>query len=251
MGRIIDLAGLTFGKLTVVSLEKELSKIKKQAYWKCRCECGNYTIVIASELKRGGIQSCGCSHKEAAIKKINDLTGLKFGRWTVLSLESESKNIKGRAHWLCRCECGKEKIVSGRNLLSGDSSSCGCLRKEMSALPFGESNFNALYYHYNGAAKRRNLEFALDKEYFKFLTKQDCYYCGKPPAQVAKSRTRNGEYIYNGVDRIDSTKGYIEGNVVPCCGRCNEAKMAESQEGFIEWVKITYLNLKEKGIIKE
>ena len=56
--------------------------------------------------------------------KVKDLTGLVFGRLKVLSF-AEKRNTK--AFWLCRCECGKEKIIKGSSLLSRQNPSCGCL----------------------------------------------------------------------------------------------------------------------------
>ena len=64
----------------------------------------------------------------------------------------------------------------------------------------------------------------LDRESFKVLTKQDCYYCGKSPSQLLKHNTANGGYIYNGIDRVDNTKGYIFTNCVSCCKECNIKK---------------------------
>ena len=58
--------------------------------------------------------------------KKNELIGQRFGRLTVAEA-AESKN--GRAMWLCRCDCGRECIVSGTNLKNGHTRSCGC-RKE-------------------------------------------------------------------------------------------------------------------------
>ena len=55
-----------------------------------------------------------------------DLTGKVFGRWTVLGY---SHFTRGMTYWSCRCECGTEKKVYGKSLLSGRSTSCGCLRK--------------------------------------------------------------------------------------------------------------------------
>jgi len=45
-----------------------------------------------------------------------------------------------------------------------------------------------------------------------------------------------GNLIYNGVDRIDSTKGYIKDNLVPCCEICNKAKSNLDIEIFLNWV---------------
>lgn len=55
-----------------------------------------------------------------------DLTGKVFGQWTVLSLADSDKT--GRKRWLCRCSCGTERVVSGYNLDSGKSVSCGHTR---------------------------------------------------------------------------------------------------------------------------
>ena len=56
-----------------------------------------------------------------------DLTGLRFGRLTVLGYAFR-KN--GYAYWLCKCDCGKEKTVLSGNLTSHKTQSCGCLQKE-------------------------------------------------------------------------------------------------------------------------
>lgn len=56
-----------------------------------------------------------------------DLTGQPFGRYTVIH-ECGRKN--GHVAWLCRCECGVEKVISGNHLRKGAVLSCGCLRDE-------------------------------------------------------------------------------------------------------------------------
>ena len=65
--------------------------------------------------------------------KLIDLTGKRFGRLLVVE-KSESKN--GYAAWLCRCDCGNEKIISGNELRKGKAKSCGCLRKEVATKTF-------------------------------------------------------------------------------------------------------------------
>ena len=65
------------------------------------------------------------------MKKL-DLTGLKFGRLLVLNRKPLSE--KGNVMWLCKCDCGKETVVSSYNLRSGRISSCGCLRNEISLM---------------------------------------------------------------------------------------------------------------------
>lgn len=58
-------------------------------------------------------------------RPINDLTGKKYGKLTVIS-RAENKGTQTR--WLCECDCGKRKIVQAGSLVSGDTKSCGCLR---------------------------------------------------------------------------------------------------------------------------
>lgn len=57
-----------------------------------------------------------------------DLTGQRFGRYTVLRRVENNK--RGLAQFLCRCDCGTEKIVNGAHLRNGTTLSCGCLHKD-------------------------------------------------------------------------------------------------------------------------
>lgn len=61
------------------------------------------------------------------MSKLIDLTGQKFGLLTVLE---RAENAGKQTRWLCKCECGKEKIVYTTNLRRGLTTSCGCYRKE-------------------------------------------------------------------------------------------------------------------------
>lgn len=61
-----------------------------------------------------------------------DLTGARFGRLTVV--ERSDNYTKGKANsarWLCRCDCGKYKIILSNSLIRGRSKSCGCYRSEL------------------------------------------------------------------------------------------------------------------------
>lgn len=70
--------------------------------------------------------------------KLQDLTGQKFERLTVLGIaykkHNKSKNGKNTGltyFYKCKCDCGNETIVSARNLRTGNTKSCGCLGKEI------------------------------------------------------------------------------------------------------------------------
>ena len=54
----------------------------------------------------------------------NDITGLRFARLRAIK---PHHNYKGRWYWLCRCDCGRKKIINTNALTSGHTRSCGCL----------------------------------------------------------------------------------------------------------------------------
>lgn len=88
-------------------------------------------------------------------------------------------------------------------------------------------------------AATRGLAWELTEEQFKELTSSPCYYTGRAPSNIERSKA--GEvYIYNGLDRIDSTKGYTIDNVVPCCLHVNLAKNNWSEDEFYQMVKDVY-----------
>lgn len=60
-----------------------------------------------------------------------DLTGQRFGRWTVIEKAKRDPSKKGfGVRWICRCDCGTIKEVQGQMLREGTSISCGCFRIE-------------------------------------------------------------------------------------------------------------------------
>ena len=60
------------------------------------------------------------------VSKVIDLTGEKFGEWTVLERSGSDK--RGQALWKCQCSCGTIKNIVGSTLRNGASGSCGCKR---------------------------------------------------------------------------------------------------------------------------
>lgn len=63
------------------------------------------------------------------MSKFIDLIGKRFGRLVIIQRVDNNKwkNVR----WLCLCDCEKKKIISSSSLMSGDTKSCGCLRKEV------------------------------------------------------------------------------------------------------------------------
>lgn len=131
-----NLVGKTFGYLTVLCRGKD--KLKKdgshERYWTCKCECGQIKDVREYLLKNGFTKSCGCHRGDGAKRvKTKDLTGQVFGRLTVLYQAPCRKTSGGSSKvvWHCRCSCGNEVNVDARQLLSGDTKSCGCYNRDV------------------------------------------------------------------------------------------------------------------------
>lgn len=61
--------------------------------------------------------------------KVIDISGQRFGRLTVFSFTGI---VARKAMWLCRCDCGTEKVIGGAFLRFGEPRSCGCLRRDVS-----------------------------------------------------------------------------------------------------------------------
>lgn len=63
--------------------------------------------------------------------RFRDRTGEKISRLTIIAFHG--KNARGLSSWLCRCECGNEKVIMGCNLRPAATMSCGCLHSEITA----------------------------------------------------------------------------------------------------------------------
>ena len=93
---------------------------------------------------------------------------------------------------------------------------------------------------YKFNAKKKGLDYTLTEVQFKELTQKDCYYCGAKPSNITGRNRPAGSYIYNGLDRIDNTKGYIIDNVVTCCKTCNGAKSDLTLQEYKDFIKRSY-----------
>lgn len=233
MSKKLDLTGKKFGLLTAVEMSENR---KGRTYWRCKCKCGTEKIIARSNLVSGKTRSCGCLKTEMLRKRMVilneskgiDLTGKIFGWIKVLSRATKKEGITGRSwFWNCVCSrCGGEYKTSSRNLTCGRSRSCGCFNKskDKGKLYFGNKHSNwrgtgeipadywsAICY----GAKKRNLPFEIDisKGWSLFLTQdRKCALSGLTLSFKTWESERNRTGSAS-LDRIDSSKGYIHGNV--------------------------------------
>lgn len=188
--------------------------------------------------------------------RFKDRTNETYGRLTVLS--HAGKDSRNKHLWNCLCSCGNIKVVVGDNLSSKKSKSCGCLKTEIlskNGCQYGlsENREKALltvqYSHLKRRNKSKGFKEIISFNLFSKLVKQPCKYCGLEYSKEIEDRLseslnkkRLSEYILkcNGIDRVDSLKGYAEDNVVTCCKYCNTAKNTMKEKDFFKWVKRVY-----------
>ena len=127
MSVFIDITGNRYGRLTVIERAESIVLPSGQikTAWRCKCDCGNEVIIRVCDLKSGKTKSCGCYKKDF---RVNDLTGKKFGRLTVLR---KADNKGHGIEWLCQCDCGNQTVVRSDRLVTGHCTSCGCYSKEL------------------------------------------------------------------------------------------------------------------------
>lgn len=125
MGAFIDLTGERFGKLTVL---RRAPNKGKGTCWACICDCGGYIETRGADLKNGSVRSCGCIRRTTARSQtFVDITGKTFNRLTAVECLTSRRN---RAMWLFECQCGNYVVASGKDVRTGNTKSCGCLRIE-------------------------------------------------------------------------------------------------------------------------
>lgn len=119
--------GKTYGYYTILSFAEFR---KSEMFFNCRCVCGNEKVVHLSYLKNGHTVSCGCMRgKQLPRTEKDDLTGMKFGMFTVLHRDKEATSVA--PGYICRCECGTEKSVKKYDLKNGTSWHCGCQKDKV------------------------------------------------------------------------------------------------------------------------
>ena len=155
-------------------------------------------------------------------RMFDDLTGNKFGKLTV---SQRLCAINGHSFYSCKCDCGSKIDLFGFQLKHTKINSCGCAGKKHCCPEFTvEKVQNSIFGLAKLSSKRRSLSFSLSFPEFISLCEQPCHYCGLPPDRLIQIDKHGNGWVHGGIDRKDSSMGYVPGNVVPCCETCNVMK---------------------------
>lgn len=168
------------------------------------------------------------------------MIGETVGHYKILEYlrcTKRSHNNKTDVYFKVQCiHCGKirEELYNKTNWCRYESCpDCSRLKLTEEERRFKE---------YKQGAKQRKINFDLNFQDFSKLIKQNCVYCGGEPQYRYRTIGIKSKVLLkmNGIDRIDSSKGYSMDNCVPCCTKCNQMKLDYSKKDFLEQVAKIY-----------
>lgn len=149
-----------------------------------------------------------------------------------------------------KCKCGNELFILKDDVFNPLRTKCKqCTAKKFNKtfnLELDDLDVERLNTMFQNNIVKRSIKLDVPctislQEYLTMIS-GDCHYCGCKPNQVA---IVNGKrFIHNGIDRIDSTRGYTQDNIVPCCTKCNMAKGSLTKDEFLQLVNDIFYNQK-------
>jgi hypothetical protein len=181
-----------------------------------------------------------------------DLTGRVFGKLRILHyVGSKPVGQKKRRFYLAQCECGVQTEILGDSVRSGLCKSCGCLRKKHGAdspkwTGYGDIS-GMLWADISGQAnkgkpgrntyaRRKGIEFSITIEQAWNLFLKQNRRCALSGVELTFGELRGRRISRTAsLDRIDSTKGYVMGNIQWIHKTLNLMKQSLSQETFVEF----------------
>lgn len=168
----------------------------------------------------------------------DDLTGERFGHLVVRGIHG--KTSRGQSIWNCRCDCGNHKNIRGYHLKGKKIRSCGCLKRETVNIKWSGAGEIArwVWNRYRISAKKRKIPFELTAEDMWNLAlsqNMQCSLTNEILTFVSDQRYQKNSNA--SLDRIDSSKGYVVGNIQWVTKNINVAKQSMSQTEFINVCK--------------
>ncbi len=175
---------------------------------------------------------------------------IKGKTYNRLFVESFSHTLShAGAFWNCICECGKKVIVRGCDLRNKITKSCGCLRLQIQRANsksnhclwkgYGELS-GRQFQQFEKSAKKRKIDFKVTIQYLWDLFIKQNKKCALSGVEL-KFNSRSFKFDGNASpDRIDSSKGYIEGNLQWVHKDVNYMKQDHTDESFLKWCSIIH-----------
>lgn len=174
---------------------------------------------------------------------IAEYIGQSLGRWTVLTMGA--KTSRGAVRWVCRCICGRERQVMATRLVRGQTNGCpSCSRQSRDQdcqWPFTIYVIKKLRYD----ALKRGIEWNVTEQQLADLWRRQDSRCALTGLEL-NFRSRQGEDQLASLDRIDSSQGYVVGNVQWVHKDINRMKNAFDQNHFINMCRLVANSQEER-----
>lgn len=168
--------------------------------------------------------------------KAKDFTGEEIYDYTVIKLD---RVVDGRHYWECQCKCGKISVIDATDLYKKKRK--GCLecsgkKRRMSEDILSDTKWKHILGHRFRKTKILDIGISKEEAYDLFLKQnKKCAISGVEIKFINYHKTSNETTA--SLDRIDSNKGYIKGNIQWVHKTINNMKQALSDEEFIKWCR--------------
>ncbi len=236
------------------SEQENLLKITPRKHFTSRVYNVMIYLAIKMEIKMLKKDNKKKTLKWYCSKQRSPIVGLVLGPLTVVSVSLDTpKHRKYRGkYYVCHCEiCRDVKIKRKDKLLKSNGEvrdSCGCLSSRPDTLTFGDRLRPTRTTFLRIAQRHKRKEFqgeVISHEELDSIVRKPCFYCGVESDRTWVNKKSGTKLSFCGVDRLDSSKGYVSGNIVSSCKRCNVLKFDYTLESYFLHIKKIYFNMKK------
>lgn len=168
------------------------------------------------------------------MSRLIDLTGKKFGKLTVIKRAENNKNHQ--TMWLCKCDCGNEKIILGNNLKNNTTKSCGCLRKNFNHIIHGKRH-TRIYNIWRNMRKRCQKEYDNHYKYYGARGIKVCEEWDESFQSFYEWAMKNGYTDELTIDRIN-----VNGNYEPSNCRWVDIKTQNNNKRSVKLISYNGMN---------
>jgi len=239
-----------------------------------KCRCGMVYDIICNSVISGKTKSCGCYNKELASKlclknnirkftkselksclndkltykqiadkysctisliqlRVKEYLLHKYYKYigkTIGSVKIKDViRIKGKYRFTCDCKCGTQFDARPSDVIRKITKSCGCLKPKVNG-----TLTRTVLCKIRAKARARNIECSITLEYLQSILDSQNSKCPYSGIEITFPASARDSSFTASLDRIDSTKGYIEDNVQWVDKRINSMKNDMSEQEFVE-----------------
>ena len=271
--KLIDLSETIFGRLRVIKrapARRSTTTGKKYVFWECKCSCGKTIEVNGTSLKTGQTKSCGCLKREISVLSMNKIRWNKSvkdagqvqgkciqckgeiiakpsrrEKMKFCSLDCYWKSLQVERNQSCK-ECGKDIEIRPSHVRKFCSYKCFSTSRSKTK---EEGRFRTILNNIirnNGKNGRSRIkkEINLTTEDIKNVWEKQNGICPYTGWKLNLTRSGKAKAKQASLDRIDSKKGYIKGNIQFVALMANLAKNTFEEEELISFCKAVSRNIK-------